>query len=425
MQTGEAKMGGANRILAIVAMILAVVAVILSFLLFQRRAEFRQRADKLAATVADMVKSLDQDSGTVLTKDFTFTPADKANGIKEDGSLAAKAFRDAKGEDGQYAAFQAKLDQAKELAKNLNAQRNALATKLAEAGVTLGMTDTEAAAADLKAVKKGAEVAGRVAEHATAIRTRDDLLLNAVITSSKTIGHPVDEKALRERAQTTDAKGNVTKGAYVCGPVLGEYDKNVTNLNTRATDYANTLTQEIDRIAKLQWTTDKNVIKDEKEYSGAMTTLLNDFDDINQKLVQLEETKAQLEEKLKELKAMSMDLEKSKEELDKTKGRLSEIEGQLKKLAQSAGVSGSGDFIVNPNLEGAVMQIDREWSFVILNLGADKVRENMEFLVVRDGNYVAKVMVSKAYPRFSIAEVLPEGKIKDIQANDKVILPKR
>ena len=243
-------MGGANRILAVVAMILAVVAVILSFLLFQRRAEFRQRADSLAATVADMVKSLDQDSGTGLAKDFTFTPADKANGIKEDGSLAAKAFRDAKGEDGQYAAFQAKLNQAKELARNLNTQRNALATKLAEAGVTLGMTDAEAAAADLKAVKKGAEVAGRVAEHAAAVKTRDDLLLNTVITSSKTIGHAVDEKALRERAQTTDAKGNVTKGAYVCGPVLGEYDKNVTNLNTRATDYANTLTQEIDRVAK-------------------------------------------------------------------------------------------------------------------------------------------------------------------------------
>jgi len=419
-------MGGANRILAVVAMVLAVVAVVLSFMLFQRRAEFRQRADKLAATVAEMVKALDQDSGTGLTKDFTFTPANKASGIKEEGSLAAKAFREAKGEDGQYAGFQAKLDQAKELAKNLNTQRNVLATKLAEAGVTLGMTDAEAAAADLKAVKKGAEVAGRVAEHAAAVKTRDEVLLNSVITSSKTIGHAVDEKALRERAQTTDAKGNVTKGAYACGPVLAEYDKNVTNLNTRANDYANTLTQEIDRIAKLQWTTDKNLIKDEKEYSGAMTTLLNDFDDINQKLVQLEETKAQLEEKLKELKAMSEDLNKTKDDLDKTKGRLSEIEGQLKKLAESAGVSGAGgNFVVNPNLEGSVMQIDRDWSFVILNLGADKVRENMEFLVVRNGNYVAKVMVSKAYPRFSIAEVLPEAKIKDIQANDKVILPKR
>jgi len=419
-------MGGVNRILAIVAMVLALLAVVLSFLLYQRRAEFRQRADKLAATVAEMVKSMDQDSGSNLTKDFTFTPADKANGIKEDGTLAAKAFREAKGEDGQYAAFQAKLDQAKALAKDLNQQRNQLAAKLAEAGVTLGMSEGEASATDLKLIKKGADVAGRVAGHAAAVRARDDAMINVLVTSSKTIGHPLDEKTLRERAQTTDDKGNVTKGAYPCAPVLAEHDKNVTNLNTRATDYANTLTQEIERVAKLQWTTDKNLIKDEKEYTGAMTTFLNDFDDINQKLVQLEETKAQLETKIKELKAATDDLDRTRDELDKTKGRLTEIETQLKKLAESAGVSGdTGNFVVDPNLEGHVVRIDTDWSFVILDLGTGKVREKMEMLVSRNGEFVAKVMVSKVYPRFSIAEVLPEARLKDIQSNDKVILPKR
>lgn len=425
-------MGTLNRILGILAMLLAIVAAVLSFLLFQNRNELKDRADKLALTLADVVKTLDNESLSEVSKDVKFVPADKATGAPESGSLGFKAYQLAKGPDGKYAGYEETLKKAKTLAKEMNDQRNLLADKMAEMGVGLGVPEQELDKSDLKNLKdkgKSVETVNRLSTLASAIKNRDEEMVKALGNCGNVIGHSVDEKVFFERQQTMDANGNATKGDFNHKGALKDFQDSITNLNTRTTDYANTLTEALDRVPKHTWATSKNLIKDEKEYAGAMTNLLNDFDDINQKLAQYEDTKSQLEEKTKALKSKGDELEKSQDELAKIRqvaeAKTAEVE-KLKKLGPG-GASGPEGLMPgedDPNMEGRVVQVNRDWNFVILDFGANRVKEADEFLVARGERFIARVQVSKVYPKFSLAEVLPDSQVREIQDNDRVIRPR-
>ncbi len=423
-------MSNLSRILAVLGMILAVIALVLSFLLFQRRTEFRDRADKLATAVSATVKALDKDSGSDLGKTVNFIAADKEAGRPEDGSLGWKKFQEDKGVDGQYTAFQDKLTKVKKLAEEVDAQRNVLADRLADVGVSLGLTDQDFSAGELKTVAgaKYADVVARITAQAAATKARDDAMIKAVVNLGTVIGKPIEEKAFRERQSTMDKDGNAAKGDFSFQPPLTELATSVTGLHTRATDYADTLIDAIDRVPKHQWATTKEKIKDEKEYAGAMTSLRNDFDDLNQKLAQFEETKVQLETRTRALKVTAEELDKTKVDLEKTLGSLQEAAARLKKCEATTGqnmnVGGDGKGRpIPPSLQGKVVHVNRDWKFVILDLGADKVNDGLQMLVARGDKLVAKVQISKVYPRFSIAEVLPEAQLGDVQDNDRVIMP--
>ena len=425
-------MGTLNRILGILAMLLAVVAAVLSFLLFQNRNELKDRSDKLALALADVVKTLDNESGSEVAKDVKFVPADKATGAPESGSLGFKAYRLAKGPDGKYAGYEETLKKAKALATDMNAQRNLLADKMAEMAIGLGVPEQELDKSDLKNLKekgKAGDTVGRLSTLASALKNRDEEMVKTLVNCGNVIGHTVDEKVFFERQQTMDANGNATKGDFNHKGALKEFQDNITTLNTRTTDYANTLTEALDRVPKHTWSTSKNLIKDEKEYAGAMTSLLNDFDDVNQKLAQYEDTKSQLEEKTKALKTRGDELEKAQDELAKSKQAVEAKVAEIEKLKKLGGVGGNGPEglkpgEVDPNMEGRVVQVNRDWNFVILDLGANRAQENQEFLVARGERFIARIQVSKVYPKYSLAEVLPDSQVREIQDNDRVILPR-
>ena len=138
-----------NRILSILILILAIGAAVLSYFLFERRNQFRERADELATTVAEMVDSLDRDSQTNVSSAITFTPGDPATGAEETGTLGWQAYQEAAA-DGDPAEFDQNLNKARELADVLNEQRNRLAEKLAQVGAELEMPQEQVDPAQLK-----------------------------------------------------------------------------------------------------------------------------------------------------------------------------------------------------------------------------------------------------------------------------------
>ena len=82
-----------NRILNVLILILAVVSVLFTVLLYQRRVELRNRGDKLAGVVHDVVKDLDADSGTSFSSEIT---TDQIAGAGDDplfgGTLGSAYF---------------------------------------------------------------------------------------------------------------------------------------------------------------------------------------------------------------------------------------------------------------------------------------------------------------------------------------------
>ncbi len=74
------------------------------------------------------------------------------------------------------------------------------------------------------------------------------------------------------------------------------------------------------------------------------------------------------------------------------------------------------------SLKGKVLVLDPKYNFVVLNVGEDQgLLERGELLVKRDGNLVAKVVVTRVQKGQSIANVLPGWSLGEILEGDQVI----
>ena len=74
------------------------------------------------------------------------------------------------------------------------------------------------------------------------------------------------------------------------------------------------------------------------------------------------------------------------------------------------------------SLKGKVLVLDPKYNFVVLNVGEDQgLLEHGELLVKRDGNLVAKVIVTRVQKGQSIANVLPGWSLGEILEGDQVI----
>jgi predicted nuclease with TOPRIM domain len=421
-------MGKLSTPFGILAAILAIAAAALSFWIAGRRTEFRQRADMLATAVATMVQKMDAQSNTSLGNQVSFTAA--TDSAPESGSLGWKAFSEAKDDAGTYGAYQEKLDMAIKLSADLNQQRNDLAEALDGVGSRLNLPETEldvAALRDLSDQERFGKALNTVTGHVTAVANRDEALIDTITKAANEIGHPIDEQALTQRETSTDENGEITLGDYPYRIPLNEFGMRITGLKTRADEYADTLAEAVARINKHDWETNADAIKDEREYGAALTSLLNDYDDINEKLALYEKAKIQIEEQKERIKGLVNDLDETRDKLDKTQDELTSATAELRDLRRIVTGRpdvGFGTEEIDPNLEGEILEVNPEWNYVILGLGRkDQVQENMKMLVARDDKLIAKLLVSKVMGTVSIAEILPEINTGAVKVGDRVILP--
>lgn len=421
-----------NRVLSILIALLAIAATVLSYLLFEKRNEFRGRADKLASAMAEMVETMARDSQTNADQQVTFTPADPRAGRAEKGTLGWKAYQEARNAQGNYPAFESTMDTATGLADNVHTQRNFLADILYEAGITLGIPEDAVDPAQLKSLESEDSYrppAQQVLGYTKAVAERDNAMVEALMETAKTVQANVQKERLTSPTRTTNLEGEKT-WAFQHEKALNAITNNTKQLNTRAENYAKTLVNAIRQVNKYDWETKPAAIRDEQQYTRALNTLLNDFEGINGKLAQLQ--KAQQE--LSRTKAKLVDAE---EELKDMRRNLAETRKQLASLQEQAGVAGEGGPTITPrvqrlpegepineDLEGQVLKVNQKRKYVVLDLGYDKVRVGTELLIARDDNFIARVQITKVTEEHAIADVLPTVKTDDVEPGDRVIVPK-
>jgi len=416
-----------NRILSIVILLVAIGAAFLSYKLFERRNAFRDRAATMATTIVDVVKSLDQDSNTNFAKNVTFTPSDPTSKTPETGTLSWANYH------ADQAGFNKPLDEAKDLAGKINKQRGFLAENIGQIAIDLEMPEDLVSIDDLKdaAPEKYEGQTQQVIRLTKAVRERDDAMIAAFIATSKTIGFQLNEADLRERKQDTDDEGNQILAGYKHGIPLTEFKGTIDRLQLRCNDYGKTLVDAIGRVPKHEWETDPTKIEDPADYPAALTALMNDFEKINEKLLTLDRAKLELEDVKLKLEASRDELELTREELVKTQEKVADQKIEIARLKQRLGVNPAdpnaigGIAEVNPDLEGKVLRVDRDWSFVIVSLGSAQVQENMEMLVARADELIARIQITKVYSKKSVGEVLSAVDNSPILEGDRVILPKR
>lgn len=160
--------------------------------------------------------------------------------------------------------------------------------------------------------------------------------------------------------------------------------------------------------------------QDSKRVTTQVTDLQNERDAIKQQLADLEQAKGQLEAKVMEL------TERPTVELEKVT-----VGGETRAAAGSTGTSAATapasaavrtvSASTNPTGSGQIVVVNREYDFVVVNMGKNQgLTVGQECQILRDNQVLGRVKLEKVYDELSAAAILPESKKDSIREGDLV-----
>lgn len=163
--------------------------------------------------------------------------------------------------------------------------------------------------------------------------------------------------------------------------------------------------KEIDRLGK-----DLEQFKTERQtFMDQVAKLKTDQDKLQKQLADLEQAKSNLEQKL--LAASKQ----STVELDKVV--VTDGEG-----GTTSSGGGPGAVASTGGLQGKIIVVNREYDFIVMNLGKNQgLNVGQEFQVVRGQQVLGRVRVEKLYDELSAAAILPESNKDAIKEGDVVV----
>lgn len=124
-----------------------------------------------------------------------------------------------------------------------------------------------------------------------------------------------------------------------------------------------------------------------------------------------------LERQIDELQTQ---LASKQEEARDLMDQVATLEGALERVEQELGIEAGT--VALTGLTGEVLRVNRDWNFVILNLGrAQGLVPEAEMLVYRDADLVGKVRISSVKDAMAVAEVLRDWERDAVQEGDHVL----
>ena len=225
------------------------------------------------------------------------------------------------------------------------------------------------------------------------------------------------EKELRlALTENDDLKSRVEEIQQQKSKVEGE----LTNVQTELTQ----LQSDLAKAVKAQETLTQSVDDREKEISRLTKELDSARNDAKQATAKLTELKTQQEEAKRQLS----DLGRAKSELE---SKVMELSSQptveLDKVTVGDSLAPVPGTVVplsvssEPLANGQVVVINRDYDFIVMNLGKNHgLSIGQEFQVVRGAEVLGKVKVEKVYDELSAATILPDSKKSVIREGDTV-----
>jgi prefoldin subunit 5 len=156
-----------------------------------------------------------------------------------------------------------------------------------------------------------------------------------------------------------------------------------------------------------------------------------EVDRLGKDLEQLRAERQNLQQQLAELNQQQETWKNQLAELEKVKGQLEtkvlELSGQptveLDKVVVNSMESLSADKAVTPasGREGQVIVVNREYDFIVMNLGKNNGLEiGQQFQIVRGEEVLGWVKVEKVYDELAAAAILPQSNKEQIREGDVV-----
>ena len=153
----------------------------------------------------------------------------------------------------------------------------------------------------------------------------------------------------------------------------------------------------------------------QKEVAARLSSLQTERDAVKQQLAELEQAKGELETKVMELS------QGPTVELDKVLVTGGGDQAARGASALDLGAASAAVVPTNAASSGQVMVVNREYDFIVMNLGKNHgLSIGQELQVVRGNEVLGKVKVEKVYDELSAAAILPESKKESIREGDTV-----
>jgi hypothetical protein len=406
-------MGTLNRIVNIVVLVLAIVAVVFGTLLFKKRDELRNRGDKMATAINAVASSLDKNSETDYTK--ALDPS-RLELVPEKPGFAAENVKKSLYHN-NYANLENVLAPFKKQSQDIALQRDILGNTLKQVADTLEIPETFAPT-QFQSIQTYDETKSKLVGYVTKVNERDNALIDQIARSAGVIGFSVQGEALK----------NLDDYA---GP-LGEFGTKVEALKKRSDTYGSHIT----RICQILEISAPSLLGEDyaSSLANVETAVSGVKDEFERTKVELADTKRQLEDTRDRLRQTEEKYAKLEAQYAKVKKDLDEILNPGGDQ-QGPGTGGTAQFV--KKLKGTVIEVNRKWDFVVIDLGSenkmtvpagkDKTREivvplpqNWVMTAARDDNYLAKLKIIRVNPNCAIADILPEQRKSDIQVGDQV-----
>ena len=419
-----------NRILLFLIMVLAIAAAGLSYLLFQNRNAMRDRADLLAETVTDMAQTLDKQSQTGIADDVTFEPRVPETGEADTGALSWATFME--GKEDEFAGFIATLKKAENLADKVIKQRNEMAKSMREIGETLGSQEPQIADQLMNAKKmdQAEEVMDGIESLANSIRKRDIDMIDGYGLIAKALDVNLRTTAFTTRGEERDEEGNVYYGGFEHAGEIGKVTDAVSGIGNRARDFSEALAGVIRRIPAHDWSVSPFAVTDKSNYERALTSMVNDLESINSALIVSQQRQQQIDKLQSELDKVEEKLASTAKQRDALAKKTANLEETLD--AGGVGTTTAQDDVetveddgtdgLSKELEGNVVYVNENFGFIVMDIGAkNSIRDGMELLVARDGEYIGRVVVTDVRLDQAVAELTPSGLVGMAKVGDRII----
>ncbi|MFA6815873.1 MAG: hypothetical protein WCS73_06220 [Lentisphaeria bacterium] len=402
--------------------ILAIAAAVLSFLIANQRQMFRNRASTLSNTVATMVDNLDADNSSGVKKAVTFTSASET-APKEGGTLGWEAYKTSeKMADNSY---KGTVGKATKLSNDVNKQRNELSVAINNFVVGLGYPPNVLNLSNLETYQKNLP---KLDQFLQALLIRDKLVLENI----NEIGSIVHSSVSRSYMTCKYDDVNKTLSDYSVAPAFSSFKKEVQEVKTREQEFVKGVSNSIEAINEYKdWGVSSTELRNSsaQQLRAYMERYVADCRKIGAKLAEMKVWKAdlermksekkQIEERFAALETKNVEAEKKIAELKKKYGvDMMEVNNTdvLKTMPALEDIQG-----VSLKTSGKILQVNKKLSFVMLNLNNKQVIKGLNLAVVRNGAYIATIVIYETTDNFAMANI-HSGDINNLAAGDDVIL---
>lgn len=209
-----------------------------------------------------------------------------------------------------------------------------------------------------------------------------------------------------------------------------------------------TLEKDLETAKSAKEQSETKILKMEEK----LKDLSSEFDEVKQKneiaVVELEVKKAELvkikvdldnekKEKLsisKKLDSLQADYDKTKKEALRLANEKINLEKDIQELQKKQYVdldkivvnsnegAGAPGQVRKPAMQGKILVVNKEYSFVVTDVGQDKnVQKGMKFDVMDGQRFLGQVEIDKVYDTMSSATVLTGGKINDMKKGNVIV----